>query len=98
MKQRLDLPFDCRNEADTNFEIAAHYIEQGDWEIAFPYSEAAAIRGDDWMYRQTAWLNALLGDKQWGLEWMEQALRVNDHGGVFTYILSFEPVLAPAAP
>ncbi len=90
MKRRLDLPFDRRNDADTNHDIAAYFIDQGEWEKALPYAEAAAMRGYWWDYRQAAWLNAALGNTQRGQKWLEQEQARWGTSVLQTYILAFD--------
>ncbi|MDF7799488.1 hypothetical protein P4C99_08430 [Pontiellaceae bacterium B1224] len=89
MEQRLDLPFDRYKDAVTNRDIAEHFINQGEWEKALPYAEAAAMRGYVWAYNQAAWLNGALGHTQRGLEWMEQNAVFNLHDAISNYILAF---------
>jgi tetratricopeptide (TPR) repeat protein len=89
MEQRLELPYDRRNDAYTNRDIADHFITKGEWEKALPYAEAAAIRGYYWAYYQTAWLNGSMGNTQRGLEWMER-YETQYWGGILAiYILTF---------
>jgi tetratricopeptide (TPR) repeat protein len=90
MEKRLDLPFNRKNDADTNHTIAAHFIQKGEWETALPYEEAAANRGYDWAYYQAAWLNAAMGNTQRGLELLEQETYHNTgFHTLATYILAF---------
>ncbi len=89
MERRLDLPFDLWNDTITNFEIAYHFIDQGEWEKALPYAEAAAMRGDNAAYNLAAWLNGALGNTQQGLALSEQNALHNLSDCIATYVLAF---------